>query len=67
MADGEISGSGIEVSGKVRLRISKVEGFKVNVPIVETENELMVISSEATLEKAMRKGQFYPASYFKII
>jgi len=56
MADGEISGSGIEVSGKVRLRISKVEGFKVNVPIVETENELMVISSEATLEKAMRKG-----------
>jgi len=56
MADGEISGSGIDISGIVKLRISKVQGFDVNVPIVETKKEFMVISSEETLEKAIRKG-----------
>ncbi|MFY9415234.1 MAG: acetamidase/formamidase family protein [Tepidanaerobacteraceae bacterium] len=56
MADGEISGSGIEIAGRVKLRVSKVQGFNVNVPIVETEKELMVIASEENLEKAIRKG-----------
>lgn len=56
MADGEISGSGIEISGRVKLRISKVQGFNVSVPIVETEKYFMVISSEETLEGAIRKG-----------
>lgn len=59
MADGEMSGSGIETSGRVKLRISKVQGFDVSVPIVETEKEFMVISSEETIEKAIRKGVIY--------
>jgi len=56
MADGEISGSGIEVSGRVKLRISRSKRFNARFPIVETEKELMVISSEKTIEKAIRKG-----------
>jgi hypothetical protein len=32
MADGEISGSGIEIAGQVKISISKAEGFKLKCP-----------------------------------
>ncbi len=56
MADGEISGSGIEVSGRVKLRVSVTQRFNISTPFVETKSKFMIISSEKTLKAAIRKG-----------
>ena len=56
MADGEISGSGVEMEGSVKLCVTKAPDFGIDMPVVETGNEFLLISSEGTIEKAIRKG-----------
>ncbi|OYD08482.1 acetamidase/formamidase family protein [Paludifilum halophilum] len=56
MGDGEMSGTGIEIAGNVRLSISKVKNFPLSMPLVETDEEYMVIASGETFEKAIRVG-----------
>jgi amidase len=56
MGDGELNGSGIEIGGKVTLRVSKHDETNLAMPVVETDQSFMFISSEETVEKAAKKG-----------
>ncbi|WP_438313847.1 acetamidase/formamidase family protein [Sporosarcina sp. FA9] len=55
MGDGELNGSGVEIGGKVTLRLTKVTG-KITMPFVETMDSYMVISSGKTFEEATNRG-----------
>lgn len=61
MGDGEISGTGIEISGHVRLEVGKVTGISLNGPVVETESAFMVIASAETFDRAARKAILWGA------
>lgn len=56
MGDGELTGTGIEIAGKIQLKVTKANNFKITMPIVESKKSLMVISSESTFKKATKKG-----------
>lgn len=56
MGDGELSGTGIEIAGKIQLKVTKVDNLKIKMPIVESDKSLMIISSENTFKKATKKG-----------
>ncbi|MEK5392187.1 acetamidase/formamidase family protein [Margalitia sp. FSL K6-0131] len=56
MGDGELNGSGIEIGGKVTLKVSKKENQPLALPVVETLDSYMFIASEKTVEKAAEKG-----------
>ena len=55
MGDGELNGSGVEIGGKVTLKLSKVTQ-KLTMPLVETKDSYMVISSGETFEEATNQG-----------
>lgn len=59
MGDGELSGTGIEIAGRVRLRASKVTGLSLKMPVVETGDFFMVIASEKDFTRAAKKGIKY--------
>jgi len=59
MGDGELSGTGIETAGRVRLRVTKAKTGKLLMPVVEDEDSFMVVSSEKTFGEAARKGIKY--------
>lgn len=54
MGDGELSGTGIEVAGKVLLKVSVVKGRKLARPIVETANSFYTIATAPTYEKGIQ-------------
>ena len=57
MGDGELDGTGIEVAGKIKMRVSKVKcAVSLTMPIVETDEEYLVIASEQSFSAAARKG-----------
>lgn len=56
MGDGELNGSGIEIGGKVTLKITKKENQRLSLPVVETNESYMFIASEKTVEAASEKG-----------
>ncbi|MGV3463894.1 MAG: acetamidase/formamidase family protein [Heyndrickxia sp.] len=56
MGDGELDGSGIEIGGKVTLKVTRIEKQPLALPIVETKESFMFIASEKTVEKASEKG-----------
>ncbi|WP_391206690.1 acetamidase/formamidase family protein [Psychrobacillus sp. L4] len=56
MGDGELNGSGVEVGGKVTLQINKIEGVTLNMPIVKTEDHVMIIGSATDFRDAVRKA-----------
>lgn len=56
MGDGELNGSGVEVGGRVTLEINKIEGLTINMPIVKTEDQVMIIASATEFRDAVRKG-----------
>lgn len=56
MGDGELNGSGVEVGGKVTLQINKIENMKLNMPIVKTADEVLVIASAVEFKDAVRKA-----------
>jgi len=55
MGDGELNGSGVEIGGKVTLRLTKVTN-EIRMPFVETKDSYMVISSGKTFEEATNRG-----------
>lgn len=55
MGDGELNGSGVEIGGKVTMTLSKIHEA-IPMPIVETEESFMYISSAENLEQASSKG-----------
>ncbi|MHC4661002.1 MAG: acetamidase/formamidase family protein [Planctomycetota bacterium] len=45
IGEGELSFGGIECNARVQVRIERSEGWLIDWPIIETENEIMVFSS----------------------
>ena len=54
MGDGEISVSGIEVSGKATVTLEVIKGLKLEHPMLENENEFTQIVSAETLDEAAK-------------
>ncbi|NLY19808.1 MAG: acetamidase/formamidase family protein [Tissierellia bacterium] len=54
MGDGEINGAGVEISGQVEVKVSVVKDFKYDLPIIETEDKIMMLSSLPTMEEASK-------------
>ena len=50
MGDSELSGIGIEISGKAKLDVIEITNTKLKMTIVEIEDEYMVIVSEKIFE-----------------
>lgn len=53
MGDGELCVSGLEIQAKVTLKVSIVKDLDLNWPVLENENEFMVIASEPSLDEAV--------------
>ncbi|WP_440706539.1 acetamidase/formamidase family protein [Heyndrickxia oleronia] len=64
MGDGELNGSGIEIGGKVTMSLSK-SNLSIPMPIVETTDSFMFISSAKTFEEAFNKGMEAVVHLFK--
>lgn len=62
MGDGEMNGTGVEIAGKVRLSVSKVPDFDLSMPLVETKQEFLIVSSQKTYDKAIQEGMKQAAS-----
>lgn len=56
MGDGEIMGSGVEVSGKVKVKVEVIKDFKYSTPLIETEDKIITIASRDTMEEASKKA-----------
>ncbi len=56
MGDGELSGTGIEIAGKTRLKVSKAQPLSIPAPIIETQEHFMVVASDKTFSEAVRQG-----------
>lgn len=56
MGDGEVCFTGLEVPAKVTVRLSVVKGRKGEWPILETEDETMILASGKDLEEALQNG-----------
>lgn len=50
MGDGELNGTGVEISGKVTLTTSKVEEKQITSPIVEHQDAFYFVASALTLD-----------------
>lgn len=53
MGDGEIAGSGVEIPGKVTVKLDIIRSFKLDWPILETEDMWYAIGSDEDFEKAL--------------
>ncbi|MDO5708376.1 MAG: acetamidase/formamidase family protein [Andreesenia angusta] len=54
MGDGEIMGSGIEISGEVRVRVEVLKEYDILPIMIETEDKWITIGSEKTMEEASK-------------
>lgn len=59
MGDGESGGMGLEIAGKVEINVSKAKIKNIRMPIIETENEFLIIASDIDFETASKKGLLY--------
>jgi len=54
MGDGEVSGSGIEVSGEVTVTFDVIKGQKITYLFLENEEHISIITTAETLDKATK-------------
>ncbi|MEL3903004.1 MAG: acetamidase/formamidase family protein [Treponema phagedenis] len=58
MGDGEISGAGLEISGRVKVKIEVIKNFQYSLPMIETEDKWIAVASAddmpATADKAIK-------------
>lgn len=54
MGDGELSGTGIEIGGKVKLKVSLIKRTVLNNPRVETKDYLITIASAKEFRDAIK-------------
>ncbi|MBF4695038.1 acetamidase/formamidase family protein [Fusibacter sp. Q10-2] len=54
MGDGEICGTGLEVSGEVRVKVDVIKRFNLEWPIVETNDKWYVIACASDYETALK-------------
>ena len=57
----------IEIGGRVELSMAKVDAKGVMMPIVETKDEYLIISSEKQFEEASKRVYIMQLSSFRII
>lgn len=53
MGDGEIGGSGVEVAGEVKVKLDIIKDFKIEWPILETDDMWYAIGSDHDFTKAL--------------
>jgi amidase len=61
MGDGELSGTGIEIAGRVRLSVARVAGLALKMPVVESEDAFFVVASDGDFRAAAVKAIGYAA------
>lgn len=54
--DGELSGTAIEIGGRARLRVKVLPDLKLNLPVVETEDYLIMVSSALDFNSAIKRA-----------
>jgi len=54
MGDGELSGTGIETAGKVKLKVTVIKGKSIKRPIIETKDSIFTIATAKTLEEGIK-------------
>ena len=59
MGDGELSGMGLEIGGRVEIKVRKIKTKNIKMPIVETEKEFLIIASGLDFKTAKKKGMVY--------
>ncbi|MDO5726069.1 MAG: acetamidase/formamidase family protein [Tissierellia bacterium] len=52
MADGEVNGTGVEISGKVKLRVEVLKDFKYQTPLIESDEKLITVCSRETMKES---------------
>ena len=53
MGDGEICGTGLEVSGEVTVKVNLIKNFNIEIPAHKTKDKWYVIASEKTYNDAL--------------
>lgn len=56
MGDGEVSGTGVEVSGEVSMKFTRSEEVQVSRPLIETRTHWIAYAAAKTLEEASRRS-----------
>jgi len=56
MADGEMCGTGIEISGEVVVRVRLIKNFELHWPVTETDEEYFVNTNGETCDLAIARG-----------
>jgi amidase len=56
MGDGEISGTGLEVAGKVQVQLEVIKNLKLNNPVLENDNSYVSIASASSLDDAVNQS-----------
>lgn len=56
MGDGEVIGNGIEIGGRVVVRVRLLKNFELNWPMTETETDFFVNTCGPTCDKAIEAG-----------
>ena len=56
MGDGEIAGTGIEIAGKVTVRVRIIEDFELNWPLLETEDAYYVNANGSDCNMALTRA-----------
>lgn len=54
MGDGEIGGTGIEVSGEIAVAVDVIKTFSLPCPLLKTDNELAFLASAPTIDEAIK-------------
>ncbi len=65
MGDGELCISGLEVQADVTLKVSVIKDVSINWPIIENDNEVMVVASEETLDEAVVSAGYEITEFIK--
>lgn len=56
MGDGELDGTGIEIAGRVCLKVTVIKGQSINRPVIETDEGIYFMASRENIHDAIRVG-----------
>lgn len=67
MGDGEVSGAGVEMAGKVTIKVNVLKKgalpYAIKQPAIETDEAMVFIASEKTLDEAVKQSAVYAVEY----
>jgi acetamidase/formamidase len=58
IGQGETAFAGVEVAARLRVRVERSQGWYVDWPLIETEDEIMVFVSSADHESGLTERQY---------